>query len=131
MSSKTHAIHNEKACDFLLSSGEFNDWVVTTAFYSALHYVCNELFPLEHRNMTFDNFERYYREKFINTKKTQPKHSVIISLVRYNLPLCNKYYRSLHDHCMKARYANYKVSNDLAVKARKDLERLKRQLNKI
>lgn len=45
---KQHAIHNEEACDFLLSSNKFNDWVITTAFYSALHFVQHEIFPLTH-----------------------------------------------------------------------------------
>lgn len=131
MAGKNHAIHNEKACDFLLSSGEFNDWVITTAFYSALHYVCNELFPLEHQNITFENFERYYRENFNNTGKTQSKHSVIISLVSAALPSCNMFYRSLYDQCMTARYSNYVVSDKLALKAKRDLDNLKLHLRKI
>ena len=60
MIEKDHAVHNERACDFLLSSGEFNDWVVTTTFYAALHYVRYELFPLERNNVIYNNFEKYF-----------------------------------------------------------------------
>ena len=131
MATKDHAIHNEEACDFLLSSGKFNDWVVTTAFYSAMQFVCNELFPLEQNNVIFDSFERYYHLNFKNTVNRQSKHLVIISLVNSNLPLCVKFYRSLYDQCMKARYTNYKVSLNIAIKVRKDLDNLKRQLEKL
>jgi UDP-GlcNAc3NAcA epimerase len=36
-----HAKHNEKACNFIntSSTNEFNDWVITIAFYSAVHYI--------------------------------------------------------------------------------------------
>jgi len=129
VASKDHAIHNEEACNFLLSSGRFNDWVVTTAFYSALHYVCSEIFPFEQHSITFDSFERYYRLNFKNTGNRKSKHSVIISLVNAQLPTCNIFYRSLYDQCMKARYANYKVSTNIALKAKKDLDALKLQLN--
>lgn len=37
--SKEHEQHNEELCDFLIADGKFTDWIVTTSFYSALHYV--------------------------------------------------------------------------------------------
>ena len=57
---KEHAEHNESACDYLLQSGKYNDWVVTTAFYSAMQYLHNELFPLEYNNAEYSNFNSYY-----------------------------------------------------------------------
>jgi len=131
MTSKEHAKHNEEACDFLLNSEKFNDWVVTTAFYSALHYICNEIFPLEQYDETFNSFETYYRSNFKNAGSSQTKHSVIISLVNTKLTSCNIFYRSLYDLCMKARYSNYNVSFNIALKARRDLDNLKRHLDKI
>ena len=128
--SKSHAIHNENACDYLLSSGKFNDWVVTTAFYSALHYVCNELFPLEQNGFIYNNFEIYYRINFKSNASKKSKHDVIISLVGLYLPLCKRAYISLFDWCMASRYTNYRVSNLVASNARNDLERVKLHLSK-
>jgi hypothetical protein len=130
MTHKGHAAHNEKACDFLLDSGRFNDWVVTTAFYSALHYVCHELFPLEQNGVAYDCFDRYYRALYKSNGSTKTKHAVIISLLKLYLYPAITFYRPLFDECMKARYLNYRVSNTIATKARNDLERLKRQLSK-
>jgi uncharacterized protein (UPF0332 family) len=131
MNNKPHAIHNEKACDYLLSSGQFNDWVVTTAFYSALHYVCSDLFPLEQNGDTFNSFELYYRSNFKSAGSNITKHDALISLVNLHLPLCKRYYKHLFERCMTARYTNYKVTYNEAASARNDLERIKRQLSKV
>ena len=38
-------MHAIKACNLLIASGAgFNDWVVTTAFYAALHLVHDDIF---------------------------------------------------------------------------------------
>lgn len=58
--SKEHANHNAELCDLLLNNGRFNDWVVTTAFYAALHFVNYILFPLKFQDKTFYNFNKYY-----------------------------------------------------------------------
>ncbi|MDR2145601.1 MAG: hypothetical protein LBE91_03965 [Tannerella sp.] len=128
--SKDHAIHNENTCDYLLQSGQFNDWVVTTAFYSALHYVCNEIFPLEQNGLIYNNFEIYYRIIFKSNASKKSKHDVIISLVSLYLPMCKRAYMSLFDWCMASRYTNYIVSSQVASNARKDLEHIKRHLSK-
>ncbi len=41
-----YAQHNEKACKYLDKKPEFTDWVITTAFYSALHFVRYKIFPI-------------------------------------------------------------------------------------
>jgi len=127
---KEHAKHNEAACNYLIESGEFNDWVVTTAFYSALHYLQHELFPLEYKNATYGNFNDYCNSlsNVINEKPS--RHNEQIKLVGMRLPNCNKFYRWLFDECMKARYNNYKVSDSVAKQAKKTLNNIKQQLNK-
>ncbi|MBX7216157.1 MAG: hypothetical protein K1X90_04245 [Candidatus Kapabacteria bacterium] len=40
-----HALHNEQVCDYLAMHGGFSDWVVTTTFYSAIHWIEDYLFP--------------------------------------------------------------------------------------
>jgi hypothetical protein len=128
---KEHAEHNEDACNYLLKSGKFNDWVVTTAFYSALHYVQYELFPMEHHHTFYDNFNSYYDSLCDYLNNRPSKHQIIIELVHTKLPNCIRFYRWLHNECFNARYKNYKVTCDNANMAMKYLCNIKRQLNKL
>jgi hypothetical protein len=58
---KSHSQHNFEACKFLLEDGKFLDWVVTTAFYSALHLVQEEIFPFrDDEGYEYSSFEQYY-----------------------------------------------------------------------
>jgi hypothetical protein len=127
---KQHAIHNEEACKFLLTSKKFNDWVVTTAFYSALHFVQNELFPLTDNGQKYTDFNVYFGKVLKKKNKKLSKHSATIELVKINLPLCSSYYRWLHDACMSARYNNYIVSESKAKTASSYLTEMKRHLKK-
>jgi len=65
---RKHAIHNEQVCDYLLASNEFHDWVVTTAFYAALHFVQSDIFPLTYKKNKYLSLNTFYREI---TKKTK------------------------------------------------------------
>lgn len=127
---KLHALHNEKACDYLLESKQYNDWVVTTAFYAALHYVQFELFPLKDDNEVYANFNIYF-SKVLKKKNTKlSKHSATIKLVSAHIKTASSYYRWLHDTCMTSRYSDYKVSEMKAQTAKKFLLELKKQLRK-
>ncbi len=127
---KQHAIHNEEACNFLLTSKKFNDWVVTTAFYSSLHYVQYELFPLTDNGQKYTDFNVYYGKVLQRKNKKLSKHSATIELVKTNLSACSSYYRWLHDACMSARYNNYNVSESKAKTANDYLVELKKYLKK-
>ncbi|RPA68440.1 hypothetical protein EF405_12345 [Cyclobacteriaceae bacterium YHN15] len=127
---KKHAIHNEEACDYLLASNKFNDWVVTTAFYSALHFVQHEIFPISEIGETFSDLNSYYAKVLKKKNKGLSKHSATIQLVNSKLPKCSSYYRWLYDACMNSRYTNYSVSNKKAKLARDYLRVLRNHLTK-
>lgn len=124
-----HAAHNEKACDYLLKSRLFNDWVITTAFYSALHYVQDEIFPLTEDRKTYNNFNIYFYKVLKKQNSKLSKHEATIQLVNLKLKSASSYYRWLHDSCMTTRYKNYIVSDDKAKKAREYLDALKKHLS--
>jgi hypothetical protein len=130
MIKKHHALHNEAACDFLLNSKQFNDWVVTTAFYSAIHFVHNEIFPLKEDGKVYQSFDSYFSliMKKKNSKLT--KHTATIQLVKLYLSKSVPHYRWLFSACMNARYSNYVVSNTKAKVARDHLSNLKKSLAK-
>jgi hypothetical protein len=125
--SKAHAEHNERACDFLILDGNFTDWIVTTAFYSALHYVQHEIFPLANGTVTYPNFNNYYSSL---TFPKASKHSVTANLVGSELSTCETSYRWLLDACHTARYKNYVVSKKKAQTAKAKLVAIKSVLKK-
>lgn len=125
---KAHALHNEELCELLISTGKYNDWVVTTAFYSAVNYVKHQMFPLEHDKITYDEFSDYY--SFISQKNNTSPHKALINLVRNDLHYCKNAYKWLHDQCHNARYNNYVVSDPIAAEARKKLEVVKSSCKK-
>src|SRR4051812_14845940 len=84
-----HARHNVKACKALQGLKLYNDWVITTAFYASLYYVCYELFPAQYdtgnKVQHCHDFADYY------TKLKDPKgdkHSVREDLVNDSLNEC-------------------------------------------
>lgn len=119
---KEHAEHNEKLCDILLGLKDYNDWVTTTAFYSALHYVQGKLFPLSKGGVTFKDFNAYYSTL---SRPRNSRHDVNIQLVCRYISAIRSEYRSLFDICMNARYHNYVVSDGKANKARRHLTAIK------
>lgn len=126
--SKDHAEHNEALCDFLITDGSYRDWIITTAFYSALHYVKNEIFPLTEAGVTYNNFNDYYR--IVQKPMKLCKHRGMIELTKRYLNPCSGHYRWLYDACMTSRYNNYQVTPAKAGTARTKLTTLKSYLHK-
>ena len=120
--SKTHAEHNESLCDLLLADKNYNDWVITTAFYSALHYMEFQLFPLVIGAVTYNSFNHYYDS--VLSRSRISKHNGKASLVNANLT-CGAQYRWLMDACMNARYTNYIVNEPTAELAKTCLDTVK------
>lgn len=124
--SKEHANHNAELCDLLLNNGRFNDWVVTTAFYAALHFVHYILFPLKFQDKTFYNFNKYYWS--LDSKKS--KHSVTRDLVKLKFNDISPQYDWLFFSCLNARYKNFRVEITEAREAKKNLDAIKERANK-
>lgn len=122
---KEHSIHNEEVCVLLLENGNYNDWVVTAAFYSSLHLVLHQIFPLTISSDKYNNFNRYYFNVVKKISQSKSKHQSIKELVVTHLNGCSNSYKWLFDNCMSARYNNYKVSAALALKARSELNIIK------
>lgn len=120
-----HAEHNESACDYLNASDDFLDWVVTTAFYSALHFVEHKLFPrtekVKGQVVKYETFDDWYKAVGIDNK-----HSELRQLVQYTCPgYVSSSYRALLDSSYSARYRHYATSRALADKAKRDLDNVK------
>jgi len=90
---RKHAEHNEALCRHLLAQGQFNDWVVTTAFYSAMHFVYHQLFPLKVGSTNYPDFnEFYHREGRTRYGRSSSKHDVTVNMVFEFLPAAGPAY---------------------------------------
>lgn len=127
---KEHALHNESLCEHLLKHGSYNDWVVTTAFYSALHFVYHQLFPLTLSGTTYLNFNDYYHAEVKGKSMNLSKHAATVHLVSQELSPCYGAYKNLYDMCMFSRYNNYRVTPLKAKVAKSNLDIVKRNCQK-
>ena len=114
-----HAKHNAETCRFLREDGKFLDWVVTTAFYAAIHYVDHALFPRQYpdpetgkvrRFESLDNLYRVYK----NGSGNLDKHSYRTLLVDDIFPEFSIDFKKLRDLCSTARYNDYQVVPKIA-----------------
>lgn len=122
--SLSHANHNKEVCESLSETPEYSDWIITTAFYSALHFVDYKIFPLEleqaGKAYTFTSFDSYY----MFVKKNIGKHKARLELVETKLTEIAPHYNKLMDLCHKARYVDYKFNYDIAKDAKESLKKI-------
>lgn len=123
-----NAEHNEKACKCILAANQFNDWVITTAFYSAMHYVYHEIFPLTIGHRTYADFADY--AKSTNSRRLSP-HTKTANLVAQQIPSCRGEYNWLKSECWNVRYKNFLVQDGKKLAALAKLEKIKSCLSKL
>lgn len=115
---RSQADHNREVCLHLHNemSGQFNDWVVTTAYYSAIHYFYSDFFPgkfeINGKFINFTSFDQWY-----SAQPIKGKHEATFQLVKErfsdNEDLIDSFQR-LKDLCWSSRYKNWKIEDALA-----------------
>ena len=123
----SHANHNKEVCEFLHNNSEkkCNDWVVTTAYYSAYHFIKSTLFPGlrfchdRRREYDFHSFEEYYR--YYKKVNKSNRHDAIVYLTENYLSEIADEVQFLKDSCIEARYHDYNVKDDKADESVKEL----------
>ena len=100
-----HALHNERVCK-CVDEGGFNDWVVTTAFYSAIHFVEHEIFPIGNLDGSI-------------------KYKLRSDLVYRHLISVAGEYNWLKNTSWTARYNKYQISDKMKKKAKDCLQSIK------
>jgi hypothetical protein len=131
-SSLDHATHNEKVCTFLDGADPaFKDWVITTSFYSALHYLRERVFPFNlivaGNKIKIDNFEYYHSVcSMAKGKKSMGRHERFRELVSQK---CDKgissYYDRLLELSFTARYTDYNYPKEISDDALLKLNEIK------
>lgn len=115
---KLHGERNRKLSDELLKGKVYYDWVITTAFYSAIHFVEDKILPCKVASKDCKN---------INDVKTayrmNGRHSSRERLVFDYLPITVAVkYKWLDDKSRYSRYTTFKVTPTEADKAHQYLE---------
>ena len=99
-----HGAHNRDACDVLISGNKFFDWIVTTAFYSSIHYIDQKIFP-------YQIGTRWVRSTDEASKVLRlPKHQCREQIVNSSFPEITVPFKFLLSTCFTARYNNYNIS---------------------
>jgi len=117
-----HAIHNESACDYLMEKGNLQDWVITTSFYSALHYLRYRIFPIQitinGKNQKIEDFESYCISQKIYGKKHNTMRKLVEEFCSEDISAA---YNQMLDLSWTARYNKYKFSSKMDKLSRRRL----------
>jgi hypothetical protein len=126
-----HALHNEKVSNLLCCDTANVDWIITTAFYAAIHFVDHKIFPIREKttdgkSFKIKNFDEYYAINY--PTKNKDKHTARLDLVRVKVPTIAADYAWLKSTCWTARYSDYKFNNeqDFIDKVKIHLEKIKK-----
>ena len=118
-----HGEHNEKACEYLVLNAEFRDWVITTAFYSALHFIASKIFPfdaasIEGKKTQIQNIDQYYNYSKAKSRNIS-KHELLLDLIDKRISDNNayEYYDWLLSTATTARYGHYQYDQEIANRA--------------
>lgn len=112
-SKKKHGERNQELSSHLFEGKKYYDWVVTTSFYSAIHFVEDHILPCDVRGTHCKNIAEVKSAYRMNGR-----HSARERLVYEKLPLkIATKYKWLDDKSRYSRYTTYKVTNTEADKA--------------
>ena len=116
------ARQNEEASRFLAQNNRHPDWVITTAFYSALHYVEYKAFPFNAEGLSNPLRDiRDYRD-WIGVRSL---HKAREQLVRRHHPQIRTPYEHLSQTCHNARYTPQSFDQNEANLALRYLEQIR------
>lgn len=104
---REHGQHNHTVCKKLCVTADIpcNDWIVTTAFYSAIHFIDHVLFPVKHGGITYNNINEAHN--FFNKKSKHFTRGYLVSLYLKKHAVDYEY---LMSECWNARYISYNVN---------------------
>ncbi|MCD8406929.1 hypothetical protein LNI96_03240 [Tenacibaculum dicentrarchi] len=118
-----HAQRNKALSIQLLKEGTYLDWVVTTSFYSSIHFIENNLLPTTIKGKTcselFDVKKVYKTDNLHQTREFLCQEKLTFDTAIK--------YKWLSDNSKNARYTSYKISKSVAEKALKNLELIEKE----
>lgn len=123
-----HACHNEKVCNYLNRYESYTDWVITTAFYSAMHHVRHLMLPKTISGNVFNDFEELFRNQ---KAPMEGRHGFQKQYVLVEHPSISFEYDRLHEFSRNARYTKYAFGREEGKKAKGYLETIKKYVDTV
>ena len=126
-----HGNHNEEVCDYLeVKKDKFADWIITTAFYSALQFVSYRIFPFEAprtegKKTLINTIDEYCNYKETITGNKPKKHALLADLVFEKCSDISPDYDWLLSMSMNARYTEYQHVPEVGNKSRMLMKKIK------
>lgn len=125
--SKNQAEHNRDICYLLNNSEEYaNDWIITTAFYSALHFLDYYLYPYEN----FNSFQENYRFLKNQPNNNISQHQCRLNIISVRAKNLSSFFKLLYDASRNARYYDYKIDDKSTKNALNALKQIESLCNK-
>lgn len=122
---KIHGERNKKLSEELFEGKVYFDWVVTTAFYSAIHLVEDKILPCDIDSNNCKNINDVKKAYRMNGR-----HSARERLVRDKMTLSTAIkYKWLDDKSRYSRYTTFKVTLSEAEKAKQFLSDIQKECN--
>lgn len=117
------AKRNHELSSKLLEENVYYDWSVTTAFYSAVHYVEDVIFPIK-INGEVCNEIGSARRKCNMEGRHATREKLVYKVMGSKVGAT---YQWLDDMSRTARYKTYKTNKNVAVKAKEFLKRIEEE----
>ena len=115
---RVHGERNKTLSENLFAEKVYFDWTVTTAFYSAIHFVEDKILPCilnDKKCKNINEVKKAYKQK--------GRHAAREKLVQNKMSInASTSYKWLDDKSRYARYTTYKVTNSEAEKAKRCLD---------
>ena len=123
---KTHGERNKKLSEDLLEGKVYYDWVITTSFYSAIHFVEDFIFPCNIRQKECKNISQAKK-----ALKMPSRHATRKRLVLEKMPPgTSEMYDWLDDRSRTARYTTFKQTPEEAAKSKDYLAKIHKECYK-
>lgn len=125
-SKEEHAQRNRTLSIQLLEQGTYLDWVVTTSFYSSIHFIENNLLPT---TIDGNTCSQLYDVKKVYKADNLHQTREWLCQDKLTFDTASKY-KWLSDNSKNARYTSYKISKAVAEKALKNLDIIEKECKK-
>ncbi|MEM7551650.1 MAG: hypothetical protein AAF363_18340 [Bacteroidota bacterium] len=126
MKKKIHGERNRNLAKDLINGNKYFDWVITTAFYSSIHFVEDKILPTKIRNIHCKNINDV-KQAFKMSGRHQAREKLVFD--NLDLKIAAKY-KWLDDSSRNSRYVTYKISKTQAEKALQYLDEIYKECYK-
>lgn len=117
---KEHGERNKNLSNQLLYSKLYFDWVITTAFYSSIHFVEDHILPCTINEKVCKNIDEV-KKSYSMPGRHASRERLVVDKMNHSI---GAKYKWLDDKSRYARYTTYKVTVSEAEKAKQYLEEI-------